>query len=134
MGAVASSFARASKDVPRSLLGYDAGEDDGKGKGREKDAEELKKVAAWLSDWHLLAYLDETGIFDPVCCDLGSWLGAEADLASRFPLPLPLLMLDSLLYLLLSCYLALTPQTEGHPSNGSSRLAKGYDRSPRAAA
>lgn len=35
-----------------------------KGKGRETDVEASQELAALLSDWHLLAFLDTCGIFD----------------------------------------------------------------------
>lgn len=73
MGSVASSFARATKDVPRQLLGYhndDEGDGD-KGK-RKEDQGKLENVVKWLSDWNLLAYFDGMGIFDSVSCVL-SW-------------------------------------------------------------
>lgn len=35
-----------------------------KGKGRDKNTEAYDEVATWLSDWHLLAFLDTCGIFD----------------------------------------------------------------------
>jgi nuclear protein localization family protein 4 len=39
---------------------------DTKGKGREGEADPAEALAAWLSDWHLLAYLDTLGVFDKV--------------------------------------------------------------------
>lgn len=66
MGSVATSFARAAKDVPRQLLGYQQDVEEGeKGKQKEENGT-LQSVVRWLSDWNLLAYLDGTGIFDPV--------------------------------------------------------------------
>jgi nuclear protein localization family protein 4 len=37
-----------------------------KGKGKATDVEAFENLGKWLSDWHLLAYLDTVGIFDKV--------------------------------------------------------------------
>ena len=37
-----------------------------KGKGKATDVEAFENLSKWLSDWHLLAYLDTVGIFDKV--------------------------------------------------------------------
>lgn len=63
MSRVASRFAELVKDIPASFLGGDIAESSGKGKGK---AEDVGEVAKWLSDWHLLAFLDGVGIFDVV--------------------------------------------------------------------
>lgn len=36
----------------------------GKGKGRQSELDALQAVARWLSDWHLLVFLDTSGILD----------------------------------------------------------------------
>lgn len=80
MGAVAGSFASVAKGIPREMLvGQDpsifggSSEIDGKGKGKEvatedggAGASQIAKIAMWLSDWHLLAYLEQSGLFEQV--------------------------------------------------------------------
>ncbi|KAK4055592.1 nuclear protein localization protein 4 [Microbotryomycetes sp. JL201] len=82
IGAIASSFKQASGSLSREILSG-AGQDPSnvKGKGKEDDATDLAKVVAWLSDWHLLAYLDEMGIFDPTDLALMARIAVNKDLS-----------------------------------------------------
>lgn len=64
MGLVASRFAQVAKDVPADLLDGSVSEVESNGKGRR--LEQAFAVVKWLSDWHLLSYLDNVGIFDAV--------------------------------------------------------------------
>ena len=48
-------------DVPWDVTGGES-----KGKGRAEEEEGRAKLVEWLSDWHLIAFLDTVGIFQPV--------------------------------------------------------------------
>lgn len=73
MALVASKFNSTIKDLPPALVGlegpgsaFGGAFSNSKGKGRD-DEVRVMKVVEWLSDWHLLAFLDGMGIFTPVC-------------------------------------------------------------------
>lgn len=73
MTLVAARFADLLKRIPASAVGLNASIDDfgtsgnmEKGKGREENEDALREVGKWLSDWHLLAFLDGVGIFESV--------------------------------------------------------------------
>ncbi|KAM0788886.1 hypothetical protein ACM66B_002970 [Microbotryomycetes sp. NB124-2] len=82
MGAVASSFRQATGSLSREvLIGGGADPLSSKGKGKEDEATDLAKVVMWLSDWHLLSYLDEMGILDPKDLDLMARIAVNKDLS-----------------------------------------------------
>lgn len=69
MALVASRFNQVTRDLPPALIGMEGPGSAfraAKGKGREGDDAQATKVVEWLSDWHLLAFLDSSGIFTPV--------------------------------------------------------------------
>lgn len=67
---VASRFNDISTGLSPAQLGREGSQaafaSSDKGKGREADQDGALKIVKWLSDWHLLAYLDSLGIFSPV--------------------------------------------------------------------
>lgn len=48
---------------PQQHLGFDI-----KGKGKAQDEDSLLELQTYLSDWHLIAFIDTIGIFDRVSC------------------------------------------------------------------
>jgi len=52
------------QSLPRKLDECENASSPGKGKEKEVDPEDLASITMWLSDWHLLAFLDTVGIFD----------------------------------------------------------------------
>lgn len=52
-----------------------------KGKSRASDVEAFEELATWLSDWHLLVFLDTCGIFDLADMKLITRIAAKKDLA-----------------------------------------------------
>ncbi|BGP61695.1 hypothetical protein NBRC10512_002860 [Rhodotorula toruloides] len=69
LSSVASSFLALAKDIPAELLSGTVGTNADPGE-REKELEVLsadegvEKVARWLSDWHLLRFLTDCGMFE----------------------------------------------------------------------
>ncbi|SGY79251.1 BQ5605_C008g05086 [Microbotryum silenes-dioicae] len=78
MASAASTFAALAKDLPPSQVGYSAHQDAEDGalsssaKGKEKEGtsgnDAATPIIKWLSDWHLLAFLDQVGLFEKVMC------------------------------------------------------------------
>lgn len=71
MALVASRFGDLLKTVSPASVGLEPEVSDfgmgGKGKGKEDElSDQLRLVGKWLSDWHLLAFLDGIGMFDAV--------------------------------------------------------------------
>lgn len=71
LSSVASSFVALAKDIPSELLSGTVGTNADPGE-RDKELEVLVanegvgKVARWLSDWHLLRFLTDCGMFEEV--------------------------------------------------------------------
>ncbi|KAK4057835.1 nuclear protein localization protein 4 [Microbotryomycetes sp. JL221] len=57
-----------------------------KGKSKQDEIDGLSKIVTWLSDWHLLAFLDELGIFDKNDMSLLCRIGSNKDLTDLFKL------------------------------------------------
>ncbi|KAK4702731.1 nuclear protein localization protein 4, partial [Phenoliferia sp. Uapishka_3] len=91
MPLVASRFLAAAKDISPAILdGSVSPSSDEKGKGKETDLEQARSIVKWLSDWHLLAYLESLGIFDPADVKLMARIGSSKsleDLAKLFQSP-----------------------------------------------
>lgn len=67
MPLVASRFLAAAKNIAPGILdGSITVATDEKGKGKASDLEQARSIVKWLSDWHLLAYLESVGIFADV--------------------------------------------------------------------
>lgn len=82
MPLVASRFLAAAKNIsPGVLDGSIATLSDDKGKGKAEDLEQARSVLKWLSDWHLLAYLEGLGIFADVRPPLTSVLDCSSRLS-----------------------------------------------------
>ncbi|GAA5889832.1 hypothetical protein JCM5296_002356 [Sporobolomyces johnsonii] len=69
LSSAASSFIALAKDVPGELLSGQVGlggDDETRAKALEALVENdgIMKIKAWLSDWHLLRFLADCGIFD----------------------------------------------------------------------
>lgn len=75
MGKVAASFATAAASVPRDLL---TGEFDLAALSAQ-DAEPFGPVIKWLSDWHLLVYLDSLGVFEPKDVELMARIASKKE-------------------------------------------------------
>lgn len=84
MALVSSRFSELLKTVPAELVGYNDGFesfDSEKGKGRASDVEKLNKVVDWLSDYHLLSFLDGVGLFEPSDIQLMAHIATTRDAA-----------------------------------------------------
>lgn len=68
---VASSFTSIARNIPAELLAGNVGVH-GDAADREKEVDVLmsdegvQKIARWLSDWHLLRFLTDCGMFEEV--------------------------------------------------------------------
>jgi hypothetical protein len=69
---VVSGLLPLVKALPTTSI--DVPNNSSKGKGRELneyDVEALERFSTWISDWHLISYLDEQGILGPVRVSAG---------------------------------------------------------------
>lgn len=71
LSSVASSFMSFAKEIPAELLSGNVGVH-GEAADKEKEVDVLisdegvQKIARWLSDWHLLRFLTDCGMFEEV--------------------------------------------------------------------
>ena len=77
MAKVAASFATAAASVPRDLL---TGEFDPAAVS-PPDAEQFRPVMRWLSDWHLIFYLNSLGVFEPEDVELMARIAGKKETA-----------------------------------------------------
>ncbi|GAA5955583.1 hypothetical protein JCM8115_006796 [Rhodotorula mucilaginosa] len=92
LSAVASSFMSIAKDIPSELLSGNVGVH-GEAADKEKEVDVLmsdegvQKIARWLSDWHLLRFLTDCGMFEEadlrLMCQIATTKASDRSLTTQ---------------------------------------------------
>lgn len=88
LSTVCKSFNKLAQSVPSQLLGKGdfpfatSSAADDKGKGKLDDLDKIAEIGNWFSDWHLLAFLETTGMFEERDVQLMARFGVSKDAAN----------------------------------------------------